>query len=235
MAGILVALIISWIILYLIEKENLLALGFLPSSKRINQFLSGFAITALLCIGVKYFEATLQSSSWVLNSNITFPIVVQAFWWDFKSVFTEELIFRGAILYVLIQRLGTNKAVLISAACFGIYHWFSFGILGNLVPMILIFIGTGFSGYVWALAFTKTKSILLPLGLHLGWNFVHNTVFSNGPLGDLILITYEGEELTGYLSLLNFAAGMIIVPLIQLIYVRYVVSENNDELISEKA
>jgi membrane protease YdiL (CAAX protease family) len=76
-------------------------------------------------------------------------------------------------------------------------------------------------GYAWACAFSKTKSILLPFGLHLGWNFVHNTVFSKGPLGDLILISKGGNELTDWISLLNFTIGLIIVPALVLIYVKY--------------
>lgn len=222
MTGILVALLLSWLILYVIEKKHLSALGFFPIPKRILQFLAGFFISALLCIGVQFFEAFLQSSSWVFNEDITLKLVLQAFWWDFKSVFTEELLFRGALLYVLIQKICVKKAILISAGSFGVYHWFSFGIFGNLIPMIFIFIGTGFSGYVWALAFAKTRSIMLPVGFHLGWNFVHNTIFSKGPLGELVLLSEGGNELTGWISLLAYFAGMILVPLLQLLYVRYI-------------
>lgn len=228
MTGILVALLLSWILLYLIEKKNLLALGFLPPSKRSKQFLSGFILSALLCTGIQYLESFLRSAEWMLNPDINVAPVLQAIWWDFKSVFTEELIFRGAILYILIQRIGSRKAVLLSAACFGVYHWFSFGIIGNIIPMIAIFIGTGLTGYVWALAFAKTKSMLLPLGLHLGWNMVQNTVFSNGPLGELLLISQGGNELTGWISLIHFMAGMIVVPLIQLLYVKYLVRDEKE-------
>lgn len=225
MAGILVGLLLSWLILYVIEKEHLHALGFIPILKRTKQFLHGFLISALLCVGVQYVEALLESSSWTYNYGITVIQVLQAFYWDFKSVFTEELIFRGAILYLLIQKLGARRAILISAASFGVYHWFSFGILGKLIPMIFIFIGTGFSGYVWALAFAKTGSIILPLGFHLGWNFVHNTIFSKGPLGELVLLSEGGNELTGWLSLITYISGMILVPLIQLLYIRYFIDE----------
>jgi len=45
MIGILVALAISWLLLFLIEKKNILALGFLPIGKRLKQTLIGFLIT----------------------------------------------------------------------------------------------------------------------------------------------------------------------------------------------
>nr|WP_297788833.1 type II CAAX endopeptidase family protein [uncultured Allomuricauda sp.] len=225
MIGILVAIAISWLLLYLIEKKNILALGFLPIGKTLKQFLTGFLITGILCVLVQYLESYLKSSAWIVNKNITGSIIINSFWWDFKSVLIEELIFRGALLYILIQKIGSKKSILISAIAFGIYHWFSYGVLGNLMAMILVFIGTGLMGYAWAWAFSKTKSIMLPFGLHLGWNFIYNTIFSNGPLGELLLIQKGGNELTDWTSLLNFVSGLIIVPLLVLIYVRWFVKK----------
>lgn len=225
MIGILVAIALSWLLLYLIEKDNILALGFLPISKRLKQFLIGILITGMLCVLVQYLEAFLKSSTWILNEKITNGIILKSFWWDFKSVLTEELIFRGALLYILIKKIGSKKSILISAIAFGIYHWFSYGVLGNIMAMVLVFIGTGLMGYAWAWAFSKTKSIMIPFGLHLGWNFVYNTIFSKGPLGELVLISIGGIELTDWTSLLNFVSGLVIVPIFVLIYVKYFVKE----------
>lgn len=225
MIGIIIILAISWLLLFLIEKKSILSLGILPIIKRLKEFLIGFLITAILCAIVQYTESLLKSSTWVLNETITPLIILKSFWWDLKSVLTEELIFRGAILYILIQKIGTNKAILISAITFGIYHWFSFGVLGNILAMALVFLGTGVMGYAWAWAFAKTKSIMLPLGLHLGWNFIHNTIFSKGPLGELVLIAQGGNELSGWISLLNFVLGLVFVPILILIYVKYFVPE----------
>jgi Type II CAAX prenyl endopeptidase Rce1-like len=125
----------------------------------------------------------------------------------------------------LSKKLVQEKSILISAIAFGIDHWFSYGVLVNVMTMILVFIGTGLMGYAWAWAFSKTKSILLPFGLHLGWNFIYNTVFWKGPFGDLLLISQGGKELSDWTSLLNFVSGLVIVPILVLIYVRYFVKE----------
>ncbi|WP_417291081.1 CPBP family intramembrane glutamic endopeptidase [Corallibacter sp.] len=223
MIGILVIIAISWLLLYLIEKKNILVLGVLPTGKRFKQFVIGFLISAVFCVLVQYLESYLKSSTWILNGDITVGVILKSFWWDFKSVLTEELIFRGALLYILIQKIGSKKSILISAIAFGVYHWFSYGVLGNAMAMILVFIGTGLMGYAWAWAFSKTKSIMLAFGLHLGWNFIYNTIFSNGPLGELLLIQKGGNELTNWVSLLNFISGLIIVPVFVLIYIRYFV------------
>lgn len=223
MVGILIILAVSWLLLFITEKTSLLALGFLPLHKRFFQFSVGFLLTAILCTLVQILEASLQSSVWVVNDVISVTTILQALWFDVRSVITEELIFRGALLYILIQKIGPKKSILISSIAFGIYHWFSYGILGNVPAMAFIFIGTGLMGYAWALAFYKTKSILLPIGLHLGWNVTYNTLFSKGPLGDLIFISQGGVELTDWLSLINFVSGLILVPILVLLCVQYFV------------
>ena len=117
MIGILVTIAVSWLLLYIIENENILALCFLLIPKRLKQFSIGILITGILCVLVQYLEAYLKSSTWILNEKITNGIILKSFWWDFKSVLTEELIFRGALLYILIKKIGSKKSILISARC----------------------------------------------------------------------------------------------------------------------
>ncbi|MEP2774201.1 MAG: type II CAAX endopeptidase family protein [Fulvivirga sp.] len=228
MIGILVALAISWGLVYFIEKKNLLVLGFLPIGKKIIQFLIGFIITAVLCVIVQYWESILSSSILSINKDTSLRQITSMLWWDFRSVITEELIFRGAILYILIKKLNGIWAVIISAIAFGIYHWFSFGVFGDIVPMIFVFIGTGLSGYAWALAFYKTNSILMPIGLHLGWNFTHNTIFSQGPLGDGLIVSVGGTNITDWFSLV----GLLLIPTLTLVVIKYAIpNENQRQLV----
>lgn len=229
MIGILIELAISWLLLHFLEKKSILALGFQPVAKRLKQFFIGFLITAALCILVQLLEAYLQSSRWIINENITSGVILESFWWDVKSVLTEELLFRGALLYILMRRIGDQKGIIISAVAFGVYHWFSYGVLGNVMAMIFVFIGTGLMGYAWAWAFSKTKSILLPFGLHLGWNFVYNSIFSKGPLGEMLFISQGGEEIMGWASLLNFLSGLVFVPILVLIYVKFFVKTKDSQ------
>lgn len=223
MLGIFVITLFSWGLLYFLYGRNLSALGFNQLGLRISQFSIGFLVTSALCVLTQLLESTLTSSTWTLNESITPTLALESLWWDFKSVLTEELIFRGAILYILMKRIGPRSAIGISAVAFGVYHWFSYGVFGNILPMIFVFIGTGLMGLVWAYGFTRTKSIMLPLGLHLGWNATYNTLFSKGPLGSLILTPQGGHELTGWLSLINFGFVLIAVPILVWIYIRYFV------------
>ena len=229
MIGILIILGASWLLLYAIEKKHLSVLGFAPIGKRTGQFLIGFVITGLLCTTVQLLEVWLKSADLVLSKNASVIKLFTGFWWDFKSVLTEELIYRGVLLYILIHRLGSKTGIAISASAFGIYHWFSYGVLGNPVAMILIFLGTGLMGYTWALSFHKTRSIMMGFGMHLGWNFVFNTIFSKGPLGEMFLTMRNESDISDLESLINFLIPMIAIPLLLLVVVQFVIKEYRRE------
>lgn len=221
MIGIFIGVIASWGLLYWTKNIHLALAGFQPILKRLGQFALGFLLTAGLCVGVQWVERALQSAAWQINSDFNATLLISRLWWDFKSVLTEELLFRGVLLLILIRWIGPRKSVLISAVAFGVYHWFSFGIFGSIVPMFFVGIGTGMMGYAWALAFAKTKSIFLPLGFHLGWNFTLNTIFSKGPLSNGLIVTLGGSPLPDWWSLL----GLWGVPLILCLVVAYAIRE----------
>ena len=221
MLGIFFILMVSYLLLFSINKQNLDPLGLIPRFSRLAYLSGGFTLTACLCILVQINEAWLTQSTWVINENIHSQPWLQSLYWDFKSVVTEELLFRGVLLYLLAQYIGNKKAVYVSAILFGIYHWSTMGVLGQPIAMGVIFLGTGLMGLAWAWAFIKSHTIWLPIGLHLGWNMVHNTVFSKGPLGTMLLQSETGQVLTGWLSLVQLFNGMFLTPMILLLLIKY--------------
>ena len=176
MLGLLVIIVVSWGLLYFIESEHIGALGIIPTKNRMIQFLLGFIIIGIIVLINIYFETLIYKVEWKAN-DFNYATLWNAFAYHLKSALTEDLVFRGAILYILIKRIGANKAILLSAVVFGIYHWFSYGILyERWILLAYVFVITGFTGYVWAYTFYKTKSILMALGFHIGVNFI-NTLF----------------------------------------------------------
>tara|TARA_A100000171_G_scaffold45526_1_gene49373 strand:- start:2629 stop:3306 length:678 start_codon:yes stop_codon:yes gene_type:complete len=225
MLGILIILLVSWLMLFLFEKKSPLALGFTPFGLRLKQFGLGFLVSAVICTMVTLALARLKSETWLLSDQFSFTLLLDSVWYDLKSVFTEELIYRGALLYILINKLGSKKGVLISAIAFGVYHWFSFGAFGNVVPMIYIFLLTGLMGLVWAYAFAKTKSTMLPFGLHLGWNVINNGLFSKGPLGEIALVSTGVIEPEGAIMILGLVISVFVPPLVTWLFIKYIKKE----------
>ncbi len=220
MAGIIVELIISWLLLWVICKKNLAVLGFRPTKGRVINFSFGLLIAASCCTIYQLMTTAFVNNSWALNKQVTGKIILESLRWTFISVLYEELIFRGALLYIAIKKLGVTKACILSAVCFGIYHWFTFNAFGNPVMMIFTFLMTAIVGLSWAFSFVKTASLYLPISLHLGWNFFYTVVFSNGPMGQQILIRTNENQLEGILSILVFLFQVFALPLLTFWYLK---------------
>lgn len=220
MIGILVELLASWLLLWIYDRKSLAVLGFGFSKNRLYNFSFGFLISSVCC--AVYFLAIikLSKSTLTFNENFDGKQFLESSWWTLKSVLFEELVFRGALLYIAIQKLRIRLACIVSAIAFGIYHWFSYGIFGQPIQMMYVFILTGIAGLMFAYAFAKTKSLYLPIGLHLGWNLITIVVFSQGPLGHQLLFSSTGEKLGGVLSVVFFLYQILTLPLIVFWYVR---------------
>lgn len=195
MIGLLVILLISWGLLFLIEKKNLNAIGIFPGKNRLLQFAIGLVMIVVFCLMLIFIETRLKSIKWQFSGFRIRPLI-DAFVYHLRSALTEELIFRGAILYILIQRLGPKWAILISAVFFGVYHVFSYGMTNERWVLIgYVILITGFTGYVWAYAFYKTKSIYLGLGLHLGYNLLMSCFYESQPYGELLFTEVSRVDL----------------------------------------
>lgn len=214
MLGLIVELIISWLLLWIFFKKGLLVLGIVPTQSRLFNLFSGILIAAVC--GTLYFLSFsfFIANRWTLNNEFTGQKLLASSWWVLNSVLYEELIFRGALLYILIKKLGVRAACIISAICFGVYHWFTSGALGNPLQMTIIFIMTGIWGAMFAMTFAKTKSLYLPIGLHFGWNLISTVIFSQGPLGNQLLVISGGQKLGEALTAVVFIFQLLAVPVV---------------------
>lgn len=196
MIGLLVILLISWGLLFLLEKKNLFAIGLVPTPKHLVQFALGLVSLLLICLALVGIETEVMSVKWEFQG-VQYPLLLEAFGYHLRSALTEDLVFRGALLYILIRRLGAKWAILLSAVFFGIYHVFSYGITGERWILIAyVVLVTGFTGYVWAFAFHKTKSIYLGLGLHVGYNMLMACFYEAQPYGELLFSALSKTDLT---------------------------------------
>jgi len=93
----------------------------------------------------------------------------------------EELLFRGFIFQQLIAGLGQLPAQLIMAGYFLLTHLNNPGMTGDVKALasINIFIAS----LVFGLAFIRTKSLAMPLGLHFMANLIQGGVFGFGMSG----------------------------------------------------
>ncbi|WP_104736418.1 CPBP family intramembrane glutamic endopeptidase [Hanstruepera ponticola] len=226
MLGLLVIIIVSWVLLHLIEKKNIDVLGIVPSFKSLGQFALGFLVISIIVLLNIFFETQILNVEWE-SKTIDYAIFFNAFLYHLKSALTEDLVFRGAILYILINRLGAKWGVLISALCFGIYHVFSYGMASDrIVPILYVIIITGFTGYVWAYTFYKTKSIMMGLGFHLGVNLINACFFESQPYGELIFTEVSRINISEWNNFLFLIFKGLFPSIFTLIFIKYLLKSS---------
>lgn len=80
---------------------------------------------------------------------------------------------------------------MVSAVCFGVYHWFSQEVFGDIQQMVIVFIITSVMGLLYAYGYAKTLSLYIPCAIHLGWNLVRSVIFSGTSIGNQLLVNMQ--------------------------------------------
>lgn len=84
----------------------------------------------------------------------------------------EEIIFRGVVFRIIEGRWGTLAALVFSAALFGFLHGANPGATVASSAAIALE-----AGVLLGLAYSMTRSLWLPIGVHFGWNFTEGGIF----------------------------------------------------------
>jgi membrane protease YdiL (CAAX protease family) len=84
----------------------------------------------------------------------------------------EELIFRAVLFRLIEQRWGTRAALVSSFVLFALAH------MSNEGVSVLAVVITGVAGVAHSAAYLVTRRLWLPIGLHLGWNYLYDGIFA---------------------------------------------------------
>jgi hypothetical protein len=90
----------------------------------------------------------------------------------------EELMFRGVALRILEELTGTRAALVVSAVVFGGLHLVNPGatVWGALAVAVE-------GGLMLGTAYVATRSLWLPIGVHLAWNFAESGIYGTAVSG----------------------------------------------------
>lgn len=212
MLGVIVGLFISWIVLKYGAKKPLRELAQGPARYQWMLLGMGLTLSATVCVFQMSWQAWLHGEILQVNPELSASLILEGIWWTIKSVALEEMLFRGALLVVAIRILGTRPALVLSACCFGVFHWFTLGGFGHPILMTYIFLLTGTMGLIWGYAFVLSRTLVLPIALHLGWNLVSIVGFSGGPIGPQFLLAEGGAQPEGFMNLVDLILKLVALP-----------------------
>jgi len=171
----LLALLGSYKVMTLIfERKPLGVVGLAFHSRTVNELCGGLSIGGIMFGMVGAGESLLGLAQFTRNP---LPVRVEfaegglLFLFLIMAAANEELVFRGYPFQRLIELVGPVGAVAVSSAIFGLMH------LGNPHHTWISTANTMLVGVAFSIAYLRTRSLWMPLGMHFMWNYVQGFVF----------------------------------------------------------
>ena len=164
-----------------LRGEPLSSVGLRLDGRWMRQALAGtglgmaamVAVAALIAIagGVR-FELDPARSVGTLATGLYVFLFVALF---------EELLFRGFVFQRLVDGIGAPFALTATALLFALGHGENPGMQGSTQLWAMGDLALG--ALLFGLAYLRTGSLALPVGLHLGWNWMQGNVLGFGVSG----------------------------------------------------
>jgi uncharacterized protein len=162
----LTLLVIYWAAARFIERRAVDELRLRDTPAAVYGFAGGFCLflcTMLILMVAGAYHPSSFASDAALSAGLSLA---------FTAAVAEELLFRGFIFRWLEQGVGTWIAVAVSAALFGFAHAVNRG----ATPMSTVAIALE-AGVLLSAAYVYSRTLWLPIGIHVGWNFTEGTIF----------------------------------------------------------
>ena len=170
-----IVLLVTWALTRLVNRKPLSAVGLWVHHRTAREFGIGLLLGFLMMTGIFIVEMSLGvvHLSWrgLTAGGIAGAIGISFFTFAFSALF-EELLFRGYLLQTLMQGVTFLPALIIMSALFGLSH--------GLNPHATVFSTANvvLAGIWLSFAYLKTRSLWLPFGLHLAWNFSQTSFYA---------------------------------------------------------
>jgi len=150
------------------------ALGLPVDRRRLGELAAGVVVSGTLFLAVAAAQSAMVGATWqfmgirgLLAALVDLPLVL-------CLVAAEELLFRGSVLHSLREMAGDRWAIGLTAVAFGAYH-----VLGThywAMGLVFQFLMPTLGGLLFAWAAVRSRGLALPIGLHLGGNWVQASV-----------------------------------------------------------
>ena len=164
-----------------LEKRSFLDLGFHLGPRWLGEFLAGtlggillILLTALLVMGLGGFH-------WERTANIGVRQLLTAALMFLGVAFNEEILARGYPFQRLVEGAGPWVGQLVFAALFALMHWGNPGMHG--ATRVWASVNIALAAILLGFCYLRTRSLALPIGVHLGWNWAQGSLLGFGVSG----------------------------------------------------
>lgn len=129
----------------------------------------GIILGAAMILAVAALERTFRLAHFGLNSLSPAHALSSGVFYSLTlamAATNEELVFRGYPFQRLVEAITPAGGIAVASALFGLAH------LGNAHHTWISTVNTALVGVPLAIAYLRTRSLWMPVGIHFTWNFV---------------------------------------------------------------
>ena len=166
-------LLVTWICMRL-RRQSLAGVGLRFDLKWLRQALGGIAFGSAQMLAAAALIYAAGGVRFSLEPTGGLAALALGAWTFAWVALLEELLFRGFVFQRLVDGIGAPTALLLMAAVFAAAHWGNPGMLG--ATEIWASVDLALAGLLLGLAYVRTGSLALPIGMHFGWNWIQGSV-----------------------------------------------------------
>ncbi|MBN8783659.1 MAG: hypothetical protein ABS85_14810 [Sphingobacteriales bacterium SCN 48-20] len=182
--------------------------GFFPQRRQhLIQFAAGLACGICMLLVTAFITFLLTGDSWQFNHHPSLPVILLTFAFCLWSAFVQEAVFRGFPFQVMLQRYAPWIAQLAIAIPFGLMH-VKQGMSGQEIFTTMLC--TGMGSLLFGLAYIRTRNLMLPIGLHCGWNYAQALIPRTQPGSTPDSLVIVSGDVADY-NFLNVIAPYLLV------------------------
>jgi len=193
----------TWI-LFKTDKKSLKSIGLNFTSRNLAFLPLGILIGAGVFLIAKYIIALYFGETIEISSAINYKNIVYAFYTILPTVAVEEFLFRGYLFKKTIELSSVVKANIIFSILFASIHVFDSDVLNSLPMFIFLAITISVGHLLFATALLKSKSLLFPIGIHLGNNWATRHVLTSNNDGESFLYIVNKVNFDTWPSFITF-------------------------------
>ncbi len=164
---------VTWICMRL-RRQRLAGVGLALDGSWGRQLLLGVAFGAAQMAAVTALILLAGGVRFELDPARSLAALAYGAWVFLCVAVLEELLFRGFVLQRLVEGLGARWALALMAALFAVAHLGNPGMDGITVATATL--DNALGALLLGLAWLRTRSLALPMGIHFGWNWMQGSV-----------------------------------------------------------
>ena len=181
----LLLVLVTWF-LYRTENKSLSELGLNLTNRNISFLPLGVLIAAAVFLIARFFRALYLGEAIIISEKVNIDIVLLAFYTILPQVAVEELLFRGYLFKKTLALKNVVFANVLFAIIFTLIHVLDENVLKNKGMMLMLIISIPVGHLLFATALLRTRTLLFPIGLHLGNNWASRHLIIEAQSNDSI-------------------------------------------------